>query len=151
MELFEKEVIFSMSFPKVDVSEIDEETQKILEAVSETRSPAPRTAKEMLEHYYKKYAYTPRAGAEQRTKEIISCATKICKDYEIDTEITKEKYWVNVSMNIGFGWFGGSIKRALGKLIGMADDISTFSRKSDPDALVIVMTYYTHICSAEEE
>ena len=144
MELFGKEVIFSRSFPKLNIDKLGDVDLKGYEADLELKKVGASSFMEKLENFHKKHVYIPRADAEQRSKEFISYATKICLEHEIDTEISRHKYSIEVSMNIGFGWFGGHVKRELDKLIGMADDISTFGRKDDPDALIIVMSYLTH-------
>ncbi|NBI65998.1 hypothetical protein D1646_04060 [Pseudoflavonifractor sp. 60] len=141
MDLFESEVIFSKSFPKLNVDELGDVELKGYEADLELKKV---DASSFLENFNKKFVYIPRPDAEQRAKEFISYAIELCNDFEIDTEISRTEYSIDVSMNIGFGWFGGHIKRELDKLIGMADDVSTFTRKDDSDALIIVASYYTH-------
>ena len=147
MELWEKEVIFSMQFPKEKADqpdEADEEVLKILENDPETKRRSSFTLQEFLEDYDRNHVYLPRFGAGRRSKKMIAYAVEVCEQYKIDTRISKGKYSVDISMNIGYGFFEGDFKRALEKLIALSDDISFFSHKDDAEALILAMSYYTH-------
>jgi len=145
MDFTEKEIIFSMSFPKTNEDKLDENAQKICETDPEVTSfVTSSTFEKILDNLFQRYTYIPRKEAERQSKEFISCAIEICQFYEIDTEISRMMHSIVVSMNIGFGWIGGHIKRDLDELISLADDISLFGQKDDPDALIMVLSYYTH-------
>lgn len=125
MNIFDKEVIFSKTFPEVEIGTLETNKDNLPEIKQHQERPVP-PFEELWDELLEKYDSIPRYDPDEKSKEFISCAIELCEDFEINTEIAKVVYGVSVSMDIGFGWFGGSVKKELESLIALADDISFF-------------------------
>lgn len=134
MGIFDNEVIFSIKFPVESSDDIEKEYDDCEVDL--------QSFEEFLQRTADKYVYTPRP--QSRVKWFLEYAMMVSIDFEIDTEVRKSAYQITVSMDIGYGVFNGPVKKALEKLIVIADDFSLSARKDNPDSLIISIAYYTH-------
>lgn len=86
----------------------------------------------------------PKPDAEKKAELFISLAMEMCRKFEIDTEIIKREYEIDVTMDLDNGWYGGDIKRAFSALLRLADDFTLTCNKSEPDYVRVSMSYHTH-------
>ena len=106
--------------------------------------PPPPPFEELLKQFEETETYEPRSGAEERSAAFISGAIAVCREFEIDTEITKGEYAINVTMDLDYGWHGGDFKLPFTAVLKLADDFSLASNPNRQDCVRISMTYYTH-------
>ena len=143
MDLFDSEVIFSITFPDETLDDIEKEYSNA--------EVDMRSFEELLQRISEKYVYTPRPEARKKIKWFLEYAMMVSIDFEIDTEVRRSAHQISVSMDIGYGAFYGRIKKALETLIVFADDFSLSARKDNPDSLILSITYYTHERHTEKE
>lgn len=144
MEAFEDKVIFSKKFPDARPEAVLKKAEELCRAVpADQRLPVP-PFEDMMGQIREKYAYKSKPGAEKRSVMFVSLAKAVCGDFEIDTEITKKKYEIDVTMDLDYGWYGGNIKRALDALLKLADDFNLTCNQNRPDCVRLSMSYHTH-------
>ena len=144
MKDFEEELIFSQRFP-------DAQPMAMLRKADELRhtipagemAPAP-SFEDMLKKLEENYTYKPKPDAAEKSKQFITQAIAVCRDFEINTEIYRRRYEIAVTMDIYYAWYGGLIKHAFDTLMGLADDFSLFSGKCSSEYVRITMAYHTH-------
>ncbi len=144
MEEVIREVIFSQTFPKVTPKEMLGSAEDLSKGIQSSGGTIIPPFEKVIKRFREEYTYEPRPGAAERSKQFISCAIAICKDFEIDTEIVALEHQILVNMGLYSSWYGGAIKHALVELLRLADDVSFAPTKDEPARLRVSMGYYTH-------
>lgn len=144
MEASERGVIFSQKFPDSYPMAILEKMEELCRDDPAARKDPPISFEELLKKIKESNTYEPRPDAEKMSVMFVSSAIAVCRDFEIDTEITKSQYGIDVTMDLGYGWYGGAVKRSLTALLKVADEFILTCNESRPDCIRVSMTYHTH-------
>lgn len=145
MEAYERRIIFSQKFPDAYPMAILEKMEEISRADPAARKEPPIPFKDLLKQFEEEETYEPRPGGEKTSVIFVSLAKSVCMDFEIDTEITKRKHAIDVTMDLGYGWYSADVKRALTAVLKLADEFNLTCNQSRPDCVRVSMTYNTHI------
>ena len=145
MEANERGIIFSQKFPDAYPMAILEKVEGICRTGPAAGKEPPVPFKDLLKQFEEEEAYEPKPGGEKTSVIFVSLAKSVCKDFEIDTEITKRKYAIDVTMDLDYGWYGGEVKRALTAVLKLADEFNLTCNQNRPDCVHVSMTYHTHI------
>lgn len=144
VETFERNIIFSQKFPDAYPEAILKKAEELYRAAPASRKKPPPPFEELLKQIEENNTYELRPDGARKSNTFVSLAIAVCREFEIDTEITKGKYEINVTMDLGYGWYGGDFKRPLIAVLKLADDFHLTCNKNRPDCVRISMTYHTH-------
>ncbi len=139
-----KKVIFSQTFPEASPQTMLDEAEELSGNTPAADNITTPPFEEMLRRFREDYICKPRPGAAEKSKQFISYAIEVCREFEIDTEISEYEHEILVSMELYSLWYGGSLKHALEKLLRLADVVSFTSVKDKADYICVSMGYYTH-------
>ena len=140
----EDSIIFSQQFPDAQPMAMLKKAEELSHTVSIERMTPPPTFEDMLRQIEEKYAYEPKPDAEEKSKQFITQAIAVCREFKIDTAIYKRRYEIVAAMDLYCGWHDGTIKRALVALLDIADDFTLSFDKSKPEYVRISISYHTH-------
>lgn len=144
MGAFESKVIFLQKFPDAHPEAMLKKAEELSRAVpADQKIPIP-PFEDLLRKMEEEYTYKPKPDAEKAALAFISLAIAVCRNFEIDTEITRREYEINVTMDLDYGWYAGDIKRPFAALLNLADEFSLTCNKSEPDCVRVSMAYHTH-------
>ena len=145
MDFFERAEIYSKVFPDATPDAMERQADELLqEAIARGEESELLPVSEFIENLKKSYIFEPKPDAEEKSKEFISYAIKVCNDLEFDTKITKGEHDVSVSMFVYYSHYEGNCKHEIEKLISLSDEISLTSNRSRPDCICMTLTYNTH-------
>lgn len=144
MEPVNRDIIFSQKFPDSYPEAILKRAEELSRAAPDSLKEPPLPFKELLKQFQESETYKPRPDAEAKSKAFISLAIAVCRDFEIDTEITKGSHEVKVTMDLDYGWYDSALKGSLTDVLNRADDFSLTCNPDRPDCIRISMTYHTH-------
>ena len=119
MGAFESKVIFSQKFPDA--------------------RPVP-----MMKQTEENCTFAPSPGAERKSRAFISLAMMVCREFEIDTEITRSEHEINITMDLSCGWHDREVKRAFAAVLRLADDFTLLCNPGEPDRIRVSMSCRTH-------
>ncbi len=139
-----KKIIFSQTFPEASPQAMLNEAEELSRNIPATDNITIPPFEEMLRRFREDYIYKPRPWAARKSKRFISYAIKVCREFEIDTEIIEHEHEIVVSMELYSLWYSGSLKHALEKLLKLADAVSFASVKDKADYICVSMGYNTH-------
>lgn len=139
-----KKVIFSQTFPEASQQAMLDEAEALSGNIPAADNITTPSSEEMMRRIREDYICKPRPGAVEQSKQFISCAIEVCREFEIDTEISEYEHEILVSMEFYSLWYGGSFKHALEELLRLADVVSFTSIKDKADYICVSMGYYTH-------
>lgn len=145
METSKSDVIFSQKFPDAYPETILKKAEELSRAVPDGLKKPPPPFQELLKRFEESETYEPKPGAETQSEAFISLAIAVCREFEIDTEITKGNYEVKVTMDLDYGWYDSAFKRPFAAVLNHADDFNLTCHPDRPDCVRLSMTYYTHI------
>lgn len=144
MEVYEDTVIFSQSFPDKTPEAMLKEAEKLVQAGAYTGG---KTAEQAYQEFLERltwYGYKRKPDATEKSEEFINYAKWVCQKFEIDTEIVQREHEIDVMMDIYYSYFEGEIKRALEKIIVLADTLTFTCQKEKPDCFCMSAAYQTH-------
>ena len=145
MEFFERTEVYSKIFPNATPAAMEKEADELLQtAIARGEINELPPFSEFVENLKKSFTFEPKPDAEEKAKEFISYAIKVCNDLEFDTKITRGKHDVSVSMFVYYAQYEGNCKHEIETLISLSDEISLTSNSCKPDCVCMTLTYNTH-------
>lgn len=144
MEISESGVIFSQKFPDARPEAMLKRAEELSRTVSDDGKKPSTSFEDFLRNINEIYTYEPRPDAEKNAEQFISLAIAVCRDFEIDTEITRREHEIDVTMDLYYGWHSRDIKRAFAAVLRLADDFTLTCNPSEPDCVRVSMAYHTH-------
>lgn len=151
MEAFEDKVIFSQKFPDSYPEAMLKKAEELSRAVpADQKIPIPPFGN-LLKQLKEQYTYKPKPDADKTSVIFVSLAKAVCTDFEIDMEITRRQYEIDVTMDLDYGWYARDIKRAIAAVLRLADDFNLTCNQNRPECVCISMAYHTHNLYFNEE
>lgn len=151
MEAFEDKVIFSQKFPDAHPEAMLKKAEELCRAVPADQKISIPPFEDLLKKMEEEYTYEPKPDADKMSVMFVSVAKSVCVDFEIDTEITRQQYEINVTMDLDYGCYARDIKRALIAVLKLSDDFNLTCSTSRPDCVRLSMAYHTHNLYAHGE
>ena len=139
------EIIFAQKFPDARPAAILKKAEELSRAVPDDQKAPIPPFEDMLRRIEENYTYEPKPDAEKASAIFIFLAIKVCRNFEIDTTITRREHEIVVTMDLYCGWHSCDITRAFADVLQLADDFTLSTNPSDPEYVRISMTYHTHI------
>ncbi len=122
------EVIYEKKYPRLDLPEVEDDRERHLPDAETFR-------KRLLENR----VLVPLPQRRKSAQEFICTAIEVSQQYEFDTKI--ERHDSHIAVTYSFDCGGGI--GGMGKLLGMADELSFFKDILGAD-ITIGLDYYTH-------
>lgn len=144
MEASESKIVFVHKFPAARPEAMLERAEELSRTVSDDGKNPSASFEDFLRKISEIYTYELRPDAEKKAERFISLAIAVCRDFEIDTEITRREHEIDVTMDLYYGWHGRDIKNAFAAVLRLADDFTLTCDPSEPNCVRISMAYHTH-------
>ena len=139
---FEEEMIYSKRYPSAE-----EELESFLaDATLPVITPEQREAsyKRFCEQMNTEPQAEPIQGQEEKAQKFIALAKKFSEEYEVDIDISRSPYWVNISLHFYCAAYSKSMTSLFAQLLSMCDCLSSFILKSEPSDFTLILKLNTH-------
>lgn len=144
METSGREIIFAQKFPDARPAAMLKKAEELSRTTSAAKRTPPLSFEDLLKKFEEKYTYEPKPDAEKKSKAFISLAIAVCRNFEIDTTITRREHAIDVTMDLYCGWHSCDITRAFVAVLRLADEFTLTVNPDDREYVRISMTYHTH-------
>ena len=140
--IYEEELIYSKRYPSAE-----EEFEKI------TANPTlPVITPEQREASYREFCRRintepqaePIPGQEEKAREFIDLAKEFSEEYEVDIDISRSPYSVNISLRFYCAAYSKSMTSQFAQLLNMCDCLSSTTPKSEPSDFTLTLKMNTH-------
>ena len=140
--IYEEEMIYSKRYPSAE-----EEFEKI------TANPTlPVITPEQREASHREFCRRmntepqaePIPGQEEKAREFIDLAKKFSEEHEVDIDIRRSPYSVEVCLHLYCTAYSKGMTRQFAQLFNMCDNLSSFILKSEPSDFTLVLEVHTH-------
>ena len=140
--IFEEELIYSKRYPPAE-----EELEKFSADLT-----MPVITPEQRETSYREFCarmnseprLEPIPGQEEKAREFIALAKKFSEEHEVDIDIRRSPYSVEVCLHLYCSAFSKGMTRQFAQLFNMCDNLSLFILKSEPSDFSLVLEVHTH-------
>lgn len=144
METSYSKIIFAQKFPDARPAAMLKKAEELSSAVPADKKTPPPPFEDMVRRIKEAYTYEPRPDAEKTSAIFIFLAIRVCRNFEIDTTITRREHAIDVTMDLYCGWHSRDITRAFAAVLRLADDFTLSTDPNDPEYVRVSMTYHTH-------
>lgn len=138
----EEKLIYSKRFHNLTAQELEEEMEN--DKDFENYKPRYETGNDFIENFIKKAEYVPIPARIENKQVFIDMAIELSQTYEIDTDIYEADGHIAAKLLFMPCSFMGGVKEMFMDVLDMADDISFFTSKENPDAIELIASYNTH-------
>lgn len=90
--------------------------------------------------------YIPIPGREELSQQFIALAKELSQVYELDIDILKGPYSVEVNLHFYCAFYPDDMTRRFAKLFSMCDTFSSYILKSEPSDFTLSLDFHTHKC-----
>ena len=88
--------------------------------------------------------YEPIPEREEKTQEFIALVKKFSEEYEVDIDIIRSPYSVNISLHFYCTAYSKSMTSQFAQLLSMCDSLSSVILKSEPSDFTLTLKMNTH-------
>ena len=88
--------------------------------------------------------YEPIPGQAEKAQEFIALAKEFSEEYEIDIDIRRSPYSVEVSLHFYCMAWSKDMTRRFARLFNMCDNLSSFILKPEPSDFTLILELDTH-------
>ena len=139
---FEEEMIYSKRYPPAE-----EELEKF-----SADTTMPVITPEQIEASYQEFCrrmnsephLEPIPGQKEKAQEFIALAKKFSEEYEVDIDIRRSPYSVNISLRFYCAAYSKSMTSQFAQLLNMCDCLSSTTPKSEPSDFTLTLKMNTH-------
>lgn len=138
----EEKLIYSKRFHNPTAQELEEEMKNDKDL--ENYKPRYETGNDFIENFIKKAEYIPIPARMENKQVFIDMAIELSQTYEIDTDIYEADGHIAAKLIFMPCSFMGGVKEMFMDVLDMADDISFFTSKENPNVIELIASYNTH-------
>ena len=133
---FDKETIYSKRFPPIREDAVDRSFLSPAEKETSYQNFCRRMSGQTR--------YEPIPGQAEKAQEFIALAKEFSEEYEIDTDIRRSPYSVEVSLHFYCMAWSKDMTRRFARLFNMCDNLSSFILKPEPSDFTLILELDTH-------